>query len=68
MAARKTTISIPAPVAKDDALAVWLKAEESMLARACESANLIEDIRALEQEFDAISAGIAEPWTDVLAR
>jgi stage V sporulation protein SpoVS len=50
------------------ALAPRLKSEETMLARACEAANASEEIRALEQEFDAISTGIAEPWTDSLAR
>jgi hypothetical protein len=83
MAARKMTFSIPESVAKDllrtvaarnrsryvaDALAARLKAEETMLARACEIANASEDIRAMEQEFDAISTDIAEPWTDASAR
>jgi len=62
------TFSIPDAVAKHDALAARLKSEETMLARACEAANASEEIRALEQEFDAISTGIAEPWTDSLAR
>jgi hypothetical protein len=52
MAARKMTCSIPEAVAK-----------EAALARACEIATASEDIRAMEQEFDAISADIAEPWT-----
>jgi hypothetical protein len=51
------TCSIPEAVAKEGAL-----------ARACEAANASEDIRAMEQEFDAISADIAEPWVDVTAR
>jgi len=57
MAARKMTSSIPGAVAK-----------ESALARACEAANASEDIRAMEQEFDAISADIAEPWTGGAAK
>ena len=52
MAARKMTCSIPEAVAK-----------EAALSRACEAANASEDIRAIEQEFDAISSVIAEPWT-----
>jgi hypothetical protein len=68
MATRKMTFSISEAVATDDALAARLKAEESMLARACEAANTSEDVRALEQEFDTISAGMAEPWTDASAR
>jgi hypothetical protein len=44
-----------------------LKAEEAGLARACDVANLGDDIRAIEQEFDAISAGIGEAWTDPTA-
>ena len=31
-------------------------------------ANASEDIRELEQEFDAVSAEIAEPWNDAPAR
>jgi hypothetical protein len=49
-------------------MAERLKAEETALARACDVANLSEDIRELEQEFDAISTGISEPWTDATAR
>jgi hypothetical protein len=52
MAARKITCSIPGAVAKENAL-----------ARTCEVANASEDIRTMEQEFDAISTDIAEPWT-----
>jgi NAD(P)-dependent dehydrogenase (short-subunit alcohol dehydrogenase family) len=77
------TFSIPEAVAKDflrtvtarnrskfvtSALAMKLKAEESALARACDLANASEDIRELEQEFDAVSAEIAEPWNDAPAR
>ena len=31
-------------------------------AVACEVANAIEDVRATELEFDAISTDFAEPW------
>ncbi len=83
MAARKMTFSISEAVAKDflrtvaarnrsryvaNAIAVRMKAEETALARACDVANACEDIQVMEQEFDAISADIAEPWTDAPAR
>jgi len=51
-----------------DALAERLKAEATALARACGVANASEDVRAIEQEFDAISADIQESWTDAPAR
>jgi hypothetical protein len=57
MATRKMTCSIPEAVAR-----------EAALARACEAANASEDIRAMEQEFDAISPDIDEPWIDVTAK
>ena len=44
------------------------KVEETALARACDVANSSEDARAIEQEFDAVSADMAESWTDVPAR
>jgi len=83
MAARKMTFSIPEALAKEflrtvaarkrskyvaSALAARLKAEQTALARACDVANASEDIRAVEDEFDAISTDIAEPWTDATAR
>ena len=64
---RKTmTFSIPAYIAK--AFEERMKAEEIALARACDIANSDEDVHSVEQEFDAISAGIAEPWTAAPAR
>lgn len=50
------------------ALAERLKAEEAALAKACDIANASDDIRAMEKEFDAISADITEPWSDATAR
>jgi hypothetical protein len=44
------------------------KAEATALARACDVANSSEDVRAIEREFDALSADMAESWTDVPAR
>lgn len=60
------TFSIPANIAK--ALEERMKAEEIALARACDIANSDEDVHSVEQEFDAVSADIAEPWTDAPAR
>ena len=83
MAARKMTFSLPEGLAEEflktvaaryrskyvaDALAERLKAEQTALARSCDMANSSEDVRAIEQEFDAISADIAEVWSDAAAR
>jgi len=83
MAARKMTFSIPEGLAREflrtvgprnrskyvaGALARRLKAEEASLARACDVANSSEDVRAIEEEFDAISADITEPWIDATPR
>jgi hypothetical protein len=43
-------------------------AEEAALAKICDAVNASADIRAMEQDFDAISADIAEPWTDAAMR
>lgn len=51
-----------------DALAERLKADEKALARSCDIANSSEDVQAIEQEFGAISADIAEAWTDAPPR
>jgi hypothetical protein len=45
-----------------------MKVEETPLARACDVANSSEDVRVIEQEFDAISVDIAESWTGAPAR
>jgi hypothetical protein len=83
MGARKMTFSLPEDLASEfsravaardrskyvaKALAERLKAEEAELAKACDIANASDDIRSIEQEFDAISADITEPWTDATAR
>jgi hypothetical protein len=83
MAARKMTFSIPDSLAREfqktvaardrskyvaKALEERLKAEQKALARSCDIANSDQDIHAIEQEFDAISTDIAEPWTDAPAR
>jgi hypothetical protein len=83
MGARKMTFSVPEDLAREflrivpvrdrskyvaTALAERLRAEDEALAQACDIANASEDIRAIEQEFDAISVDLAEPWTDAAAR
>jgi hypothetical protein len=83
MASRKMTFSLPAGLAEEflrnvaarnrskyvaDALADRLKTEQIALARACDVANSSEDIRAIEQEFDASSGDLEESWTDAPAR
>lgn len=83
MAARKMTFSLPEDLAKAflrtvvarnrskyvaDALAARLRAEDAALARSCDTANASEDVRTIEEEFDAISADIGEVWTDATAR
>jgi hypothetical protein len=51
-----------------DASAERSKAEETVLACACGIANASEAVRAIEQEFDAISADMQEAWSDPPAR
>jgi hypothetical protein len=83
MVATKMTFSLPEPLAAEllktvpsrnrskyvaAALADRLKADQAALARACDIANSSEDAHAIEQEFDGISADIAESWTDASAR
>ena len=83
MVARKMTFSLPESLAAEflktvpsrhrsryvaAALAQRLKADQADLARACDIANSSEDVHAIEQEFDGISADIAESWTDAPAR
>jgi hypothetical protein len=36
--------------------------------RLCYIANASDDVRVIEQEFDAIPADITEPWTDAAAQ
>jgi hypothetical protein len=83
MAARKMTFSIPDEIASKflrhvpardrsryvaEALARALKSQDEALARACDVANQEPDVLMIEQEFDAISGDIAEPWNDLSAR
>jgi len=36
--------------------------EDTALERACDTANRSEDVLSIEQEFDALSSDIDEPW------
>jgi ubiquinone biosynthesis protein UbiJ len=51
-----------------DALASRLKDREKLLARACEVANRVRDVRAIERDFDALADEILEPWNEASAR
>ena len=44
------------------ALAAKLDERERQLIRACETANLDPEVRAIEQELDALPDAMAEPW------
>jgi hypothetical protein len=83
MAARKMTFSLPEPLAVEllktvaardrsryvaEALRARLRAEDEALAQACDAANRDADLLAIEQEFDAISTDIDEPWINAPPR
>jgi metal-responsive CopG/Arc/MetJ family transcriptional regulator len=83
MASHKMTFSLPAELASSftkrvparersryvaDAIAEKLAERERRLIRACEIANQDSELREIEQEFDALTDGIAEPWEDAPAR
>jgi len=77
MAARKLTVSIPEEIAREftrrvpakersryvaRALKQSLLGSEDALVKACLLMNEDADARSIEQEFDAITDPIAEPW------
>jgi hypothetical protein len=79
MAARKTTFSNPDSLAHEllksvsarerssyvaAAVAAKLRKQDDALIRACEIANRDGDLLAMEQDFELISADIAEAWTN----
>lgn len=45
-----------------DALREKMAERDRELVRACEIANRDPEVRAIEEEFDAISGEIKEPW------
>ena len=50
------------------AIAHRLDERERRLIRACEIANEDPELRALEQELDALTDELPEPWQDAPAR
>ncbi len=83
MASHKMTFSLPAELASSftkrvparersryvaEAIADKLAERERRLIRACEIANQDPELREIEQEFDALTDEIAEPWEDAPAR
>ena len=42
--------------------------DDTALERACDTANRSEDVHSIEQEFDALSTDIDEPWTNATSR
>lgn len=51
-----------------EAIAEKLAEREKRLIRACEIANEDPELRKIEQEFDAITDELPEPWEDAPAR
>lgn len=80
MVTRKMTFTVPEDIANRflrrvparersryvaQALADKLSEREHQLIRACELANDDPDIRAIEEEFDALPSDITEQWSTV---
>jgi len=83
MASRKMTFSLPETLASNftrrvpardrsryvaEAIADKLAEREKRLIRACEVANQDPEVREIEQEFDALTDAMQEPWEDAPAR
>jgi ubiquinone biosynthesis protein UbiJ len=83
MASRKMTFTVPEEVAEQfmkrvparrrssyvaEAITYKLKERDRQLMRACEAANKDADVLAIEQEMDALTNEIMEPWIDTPAR
>lgn len=51
-----------------EAIAAKLSEREKRLIRACEIANSDPGVREIEEEFDALTDEITEPWEDTAAR
>jgi hypothetical protein len=83
MASRKMTFTLPDELASSftrrvpardrsryvaDAIAEKLAEREKRLILACEIANQDPQVRAIEQEFDALTDVMPEPWEDATAR
>ena len=50
------------------AIAEKLAEREKRLILACEIANQDPEVREIEQEFDALTDAMPEPWEDAAAR
>jgi hypothetical protein len=83
MASRKMTFTLPDELASSftrrvpardrsryvaDAIAAKLADREKRLILACEIANQDPEVREIEQEFDALTDAMPEPWEDAAAR
>jgi hypothetical protein len=83
MASRKLTFTLPEDLASRftrrvparersryvaDAIAEKLAEREQRLIRACEIANQDPEVREIEQEFDALTDAMPEPWENAPAR
>jgi hypothetical protein len=83
MASRKMTFTLPDDLASSftrrvpardrsryvaDAIADKLAEREQRLIRACEIANQDPEVREIEQDFDALTDAMPEPWEDAPAR
>jgi hypothetical protein len=83
MASRKMTFSLPEGLASSfarrvpardrsryvaEAIAEKLAEREKRLIHACEIANQDPGVREIEQEFDALTDAMPEPWQDAAAR
>ena len=79
MASQKVTFSLPKDLVRRfasrvparqrsryvaEALSAKLSERDRMLARACEIVNGDKAVRALEQDWDALTDEIEEPWDD----
>ena len=51
-----------------DAIAEKLAEREKRLILACEIANQDPEVREIEQEFDALTDAMPQPWEDAPAR
>jgi hypothetical protein len=83
MANRKMTFTLPEDLASSFsrrvparersryiaiALADKLAEREKRLIHACEIANQDPEVREIEQDFDALTDAMPEPWEDAAAR
>ena len=83
MAVRKMTFTVPEEIAAQflklvparkrsgyvsEAIADKLNERDRQLIRACEAANKDPDVMAIEQEMDALTDEITEPWIDTPSR